>query len=317
MRLFKNPNIDFIKRRKIAFFISIIVIISGIVSLIINSGPKYGIDFTGGILIEFDFTPDDPNSAPIDIQEVRDALSSQGFSDAEIQEFGNPNHILVKIRTTQNPKEDQLNIISILRDKFPDNAGNKQISDFQLRSEQVGSKIGEELQGKAIIAILISLLGIIIYIWWRFELTFGFAAVLALFHDVIITIGLLSIFGKEINIAIIGALLAIVGYSLNDTIVLFVRIRENLKVYRREKYKSIINHSINEVLSRTIITSLTTLIVVLSLYFLGGAVINDFAFTLLCGIIVGTYSSIFIASPVLVAYRNWSSKKTERSSKRK
>ncbi|MCK4339677.1 MAG: protein translocase subunit SecF, partial [Candidatus Cloacimonetes bacterium] len=214
------------------------------------------------------------------------------------------------------PKEDESKVIKILQNEFPEHAGNKEIAEFERRSEHVGSKIGEELRGKAIIAILVSLLGIILYIWWRFELTYGFAAVLALFHDVIITVGLFSIFGKEINIAVIGALLAIVGYSLNDTIVVFVRIREDLRAYRREKYESIINRSINEVLSRTVITSLTTLVVVLALYILGGEVIHDFAFALLCGIIVGTYSSIFIASPVLVAYKNWSTKKSKTVSKR-
>ncbi len=316
MRLFKNPNIDFIKKRKIAFIISLVLIVVGIVSLVINGGPKYGIDFTGGTLLEFDFSPDDPDLPSIDIQEIRDVLSLQGYSDAEIQEFGNPNHILVKIKTSESPKEDESKVIKILQNEFPEHAGNKEIAEFERRSEHVGSKIGEELRGKAIIAILVSLLGIILYIWWRFELTYGFAAVLALFHDVIITVGLFSIFGKEINIAVIGALLAIVGYSLNDTIVVFVRIREDLRAYRREKYESIINRSINEVLSRTVITSLTTLVVVLALYILGGEVIHDFAFALLCGIIVGTYSSIFIASPVLVAYKNWSTKKSKTVSKR-
>ena len=316
MRLFKNPNIDFIKKRKIAFIISLVLIVVGIASLIINGGPKYGIDFTGGTLLEFDFSPDDPDLPSIDIQEIRDVLSLQGYSDAEIQEFGNPNHILVKIKTSESPKEDESKVIKILQNEFPEHADNKEIAEFERRSEHVGSKIGEELRGKAIIAILVSLLGIILYIWWRFELTYGFAAVIALFHDVIITIGLFSIFGKEINIAVIGALLAIVGYSLNDTIVVFVRIREDLRAYRREKYESIINRSINEVLSRTVITSLTTLVVVLALYILGGEVIHDFAFALLCGIIVGTYSSIFIASPVLVAYKNWSTKKSKTISKR-
>ena len=317
MRLFKNPNIDFIKKRKIAFIISLVLIVVGIVSLVINGGPKYGIDFTGGTLLEFDFTPDDRDLPSIDIQEIRDVLSLQGYSDAEIQEFGNPNHILVKIKTSESPKEDESTVVKILQEEFPHHAGNKEIAEFERRSEHVGARIGEELRGKAIVAILVSLLGIILYIWWRFELTYGFAAVLALFHDVIITVGLFSIFGKEINIAVIGALLAIVGYSLNDTIVVFVRIREDLRAYRREKYESIINRSINEVLSRTVITSLTTLVVVLALYILGGEVIHDFAFALLCGVIVGTYSSIFIASPALVVYKNWSTKKSKLGSKRR
>ncbi len=316
MNFFSNTNIDFIGKRKIAFIISGLLIVAGIISIIIHGGMKLGIDFTGGTLLEFDFTPSDPSAPPVEIQKIRDVLSQEGFSEAVIQEFGNPNIILVKIKASERPKEDEDMLISILREKFPDHASNKTEVDFLRRSEHVGAKIGEELRGRSALAILIALLGIIIYIWWRFELTFGFAAVIALFHDVIITLGLLSIFGMEISIAVIGALLAIVGYSLNDTIVLFVRIREDLKIYRKENYTAIINHSINEVLSRTVITSLTTLIVVLSLYIFGGEVIHDFAFTLLCGVIVGTYSSIFIASPVLVAYRNWKAKHSEKKRRR-
>ena len=147
-------------------------------------------------------------------------------------------------------------------------------------------------------------MGIIIYIWWRFEFAFGIAAVIALFHDVLITVGIFSIVGKEISLTIVAALLMIVGYSLNDTIVIFDRIREDLKIFRRESYESVINHSINETLSRTIITSLTTFMVVLSLYIFGGSVIHDFAFALLIGVVVGTYSSIFVASPLMVEHFN-------------
>ena len=158
------------------------------------------------------------------------------------------------------------------------------------------------MREKAVLAIFWALLGIILYIWWRFQFTFGLAAVAALIHDVIITVGIFSIFGKEIGLSVVAALLMIVGYSLNDTIVVFDRIREDLKIYRKESYAKVINHSINETLSRTIITSLTTFVVVLSLYIFGGTAINDFAFAILVGVIVGTYSSIFIASPVLVEH---------------
>jgi len=316
MNFLTNTHIDFISKRKIAFIISGLLILAGIVSWIIHGGPQYGIDFTGGTLFEFDFTPDTPNTPPVEIQQVRDVLGSEGFSDAVIQEFGNPNIILIKIKASENPKEDEEKLLSVLRSNFPKYAGNKTEIDFLRRSEHVGSKVGEELRGKAVFAILLALLGIIIYIWWRFELTFGLAAVLALFHDVIITIGLLSIFNIEITISVIAALLAIVGYSLNDTIVLFVRIREDLKIYRKENYDSVINHSINDVLSRTVITSFTTLIVVVILFFFGGEGIRAFSTTLLIGVIIGTYSSIFIASPVLVAYRNWKTKHSERKHRR-
>jgi len=316
MNFLSNTNIDFISKRKIAFVISALLIVAGIVSLIIHGGPQYGIDFTGGTLFEFDFTPNTIKTPPVEIQTIRNILSSEGFGEAVIQEFGNPNIVLIKIKTSENPREDEEALTSILRTNFPNYAANKTEVDFLRRSEHVGSKVGGELRGKAIIAILIAMLGIIIYIWWRFELTFGFAAVLALFHNVLITIGLLSILNIEITISVIAALLAIVGYSLNDTIVLFVRIREDLKIYRKEKYESIINHSINEVLSRTVITSFTTLVVVVILFIFGGEGIRAFSTTLLIGILIGTYSSIFIASPVLVACRNWKIKHSEKKHRR-
>jgi preprotein translocase SecF subunit len=186
-------------------------------------------------------------------------------------------------------------VIDVIKKQFPDNVDPATLIRLQ---EEVGPKIGEELKGKAILAIFWALLGIILYIWWRFELTFGLAAVAALFHDVLITIGIFSLLGKDISLSIVAALLTIVGYSLNDTIVVFDRVREDLKLYRKEPYGSVINHSINETLSRTIITSLTTFVVVLSLYIFGGSVIHDFAFALLVGVVVGTYSSIFVASPL-------------------
>jgi len=292
------------------FSFSLLLILIGVVSLIIHGGMKYGIDFTGGTLFELDFTPEDENISPIELQNLRDCLASHGYGDSKIQTFGEPNHVLIKIIASEDIRRDESKIVEIVQKNFPEYTARKGITKLVRRSEHVGSKIGEELRSKAYMAILIALLGIIIYIWWRFELTFGIAAVIALFHDVLITIGLISIFNIEINIPIIGALLAIVGYSLNDTIVLFVRIRENLKAYRREKYDAIVNHSINEVLSRTVITSLTTIVVVLSLFVFGGEVIHDFAFTLLCGVIIGTYSSIFVASPILVEYNNWKERRS-------
>jgi preprotein translocase SecF subunit len=192
-------------------------------------------------------------------------------------------------------------IVNVLKQKFP---GNYNEETFVRQQEEVGPRIGEELKGKALLAIFWALLGIIIYIWWRFEFTFGIAAIAALVHDILITVGLFAIFGKEISLPVVAALLTIVGYSLNDTIVVFDRIREDIKKFRRKTYTEIINYSINETLSRTIITSVTTFLVVLCLYIFGGTVINDFAFALLIGVIVGTYSSIFIASPIMVGYFN-------------
>jgi len=299
MRFFGETKIDFIGKRKLAFAISILVILVGIIFLIMNSGPKYSIDFTGGISLELDITPVNADAKVIAIQEIRDVFMASGIEDAEIQEIkgaDNRNLILIKTKTGENKAQT---ILDIIKNNFPNNV--EPVSFIRLQ-EEVGPRIGSELKEKALLAIFWSLIGIILYIWWRFEFTFGLAAVTALFHDILITVGIFSIFGKEISLSIVAALLMIVGYSLNDTIVVFDRIREDLKIYRRESYANVINHSINETLSRTIITSLTTFVVVLSLYIFGGTVIHDFAFAMLIGIVVGTYSSIFIASPILAEH---------------
>ena len=303
MRFFGETKIDFIGKRRITFIISIVVILTGIVSLVINKGPKYSIDFTGGVAIELDLTPVAENAQPINIQTIRDLLNSEGVSGAEIQAIrgmDKKNLVLIKTKVESGEVDKVSNqIIDAVKREFPGNVNPSTLIRLQ---EEVGPRIGGELKEKAILAIFWALLGIIIYIWWRFEFTFGLAAVAALVHDVIITIGIFSIFGKEISLPIVAALLTIVGYSLNDTIVVFDRIREDLRVFRKESYASVINHSINETLSRTIITSLTTFVVVFCLYLFGGSVIHDFAFALLIGVVVGTYSSIFIASPLMVEH---------------
>ncbi len=310
MRFFGETKIDFIEKRRIAFIISALFILAGIVSLIINSGPKYSIDFTGGVSLELELSPVTENAKKIDIQEIRDILAQNDIEGAEIQEIKDSSGrtlILIKTKAVGDAKEKvSTQIVNIITKNFPDNVNPETLIRLQ---EEVGPKIGEELKGKAILAIFWALLGIIIYIWWRFEFAFGVAAVIALFHDVIITVGIFSITGKEISLPIVAALLTIVGYSLNDTIVVFDRIREDLKIYRKESYGGVINHSINETLSRTIITSLTTFVVVLSLYIFGGTVIHDFAFAILIGVVVGTYSSIFVASPLMVEHFNKRQKK--------
>ncbi len=303
MRLFKKTNIDFTGKRKIAFIISILVILAGLVSLFMNGGPKYSIDFTGGVALELDLTPKAEGTKPLNVQIVRDVLTENGIVDAVIQEVSNPegkNFILIKSKNTEESDvKITKKIVEIISHQFPEYVEAETLVRLQ---EEVGPKIGSELKEKAILAIFWALLGIIIYIWWRFEFTFGVAAVVALFHDVLITVGIFSIFGKEISLAVVAALLTIVGYSLNDTIVVFDRIREDRKNMRKQSVGAIINHSINSTLSRTIITSFTTFVVVLSLYVFGGSVIHDFAFAILIGVVVGTYSSIFIASPILVEH---------------
>ncbi|RLC56967.1 MAG: protein translocase subunit SecF [Candidatus Cloacimonadota bacterium] len=310
MRFFGKTKIDFIGKRRIAFAISLVIILAGIVSLVINKGPNYSIDFTGGVSMELELTPVKEGAQAVEIQAIRDALTNAGIQDAEIQEIkGTEGRQLVLIKTQavgDMKDKTSTKVIDVIKKEFPDNVDPETLIRLQ---EEVGPKIGEELKGKAILAIFWALLGIILYIWWRFEFTFGLAAVAALFHDILITIGIFSLLGKDISLSIVAALLMIVGYSLNDTIVVFDRIREDLKIYRKESYSSVINHSINETLSRTIITSLTTFVVVLSLYLFGGSVIHDFAFAILVGVIVGTYSSIFVASPLMVEHFNKREKK--------
>jgi preprotein translocase SecF subunit len=308
MRFFGDTKIDFIGKRKVAFTISLALITIGIIFMIV-SGIKYSIDFTGGLSLELDMSPSNEAGSILTMEEIRNVLIDEGLTDAEIQELHDMEGrrlILVKAQMLETSdiqtgftKGDQ--IVEILRNKFPNNYNGE---NFVRQQEEVGPRIGEELKGKAILAIFWALVGIIIYIWWRFEFTFGVAAIAALVHDIMITVGLFAIFGREINLPVVAALLTIVGYSLNDTIVIFDRIREDIKKYRKLSYGEIINFSINETLSRTIITSLTTFLVVLCLYLFGGTVINGFAFALLIGVIVGTYSSIFIASPILVGYFN-------------
>jgi len=290
MRIIKDTNIDFIGKRKIALMISAILITVGIISLFMHGGPKLGIDFTGGTSLQLRF------EHPINIGEIRSILSTIGLGNTEIKEFAIGNELLIRLQQQDNMEDLTEKVISELTNQLPDNK-------LELRSrETVGSRIGSELGRDAIKAILISLALILIYISWRFEFKFAVGAVIALFHDVLITLGIFSLLNLEISLAVVAAFLTIIGYSLNDTIVVFDRIRENLKVLRREEYPKIFNFSINQTLSRTLLTSLTTFLVVIILFFFGGEVIHVFSFALVIGVIVGTYSSIFIASPVVIEW---------------
>ncbi|MFQ6113230.1 MAG: protein translocase subunit SecF [bacterium] len=291
MQFLVNTNFDFIGKRKAALIFSITLILIGLGSLILHGGPNYGIDFLGGTSVELHFEKD------ISIAEVRSALSRIGFGNAEIKNFGAGNEILIRVEEQEAGTEISDAIKAELTKSFPDNPYTVQLV------EKVGPKIGAELRRAAVWAILIALFFILLYISWRFEFIFAVGAIVALFHDVLITLGVFSLLRLEISLAIIAAFLTIVGYSLNDTIVVFDRIRENLKALRRETHETIINTSINDSLSRTIITSLTTMMVVLILYIFGGEVIHNFAFALIVGVVVGTYSSIFIASPIVVEWR--------------
>jgi preprotein translocase subunit SecF len=297
MRFFKDTNIEFVKIRKMGYLVSGILIATSIISLIIHGGPKYNIDFTGGTLVHLKFEKN------VEIQSLRSALAAQGQGDAEIKHFGNLNEVAIRTMSEGSTSEEVSNLIEELIQKaLPDNPFVVQ------RVEKVGPKVGRELISQALQAVFWSMILILIYIMWRFEFKFSIGAIVALLHDVIITLGVFSILDIEISAPIIAAVLTIVGYSLNDTIVVYDRIRENLKATKKNmaELPSTVNRSINETLSRTIVTSGTTLLVVLVLYFFGGEVLKTFALAIILGIGVGTYSSIFIASPIVV---DWKTKK--------
>lgn len=286
---------------RLGLYLSGAVIGAGIISLILAGGPLLSIDFKGGTLLAVHF------SDPVDVNDIRSAMSavsidgqSFDFSKAEIKLFGSTRDISVRIpHMDEEPANFAQRIIAYLRESFPDKVPEVE-SDFILSIEKVGPKIGSELSNKAILAIISALGLILFYISIRFEFNFALSAIAALVHDVFVTVGIFSIMGYEISLPIIAAFLTIVGYSLNDTIVIFDRIRENVKSMKRLTYTQVVDHSINDSLSRTIITSVTTFIVVLVLWLFGGEVINLFAFAMMVGVIVGTYSSIFVACPLVV-----------------
>jgi preprotein translocase subunit SecF len=333
-----DVNINFVGRRKIAYAISALLILASLISLIVQGGPKYGIDFAGGaeMLVNFD--------KPVPIETVKSALSTMDLQ-ASVQQYGNGTGTDYRILIPADKAEKE-NLAQATQADLAA-AANATVTIEQF--EMVGPQVGNDLREKALLAIFYALLFITVYISGRFEfkwlisafmavvlagsvyglmlfqlsipwlmlvalivtlilfyflnLKYAMGAVVALIHDVTITVGLFSIFDKEFTLPIIAALLTIIGYSLNDTIIVFDRIRENLRKYHRDPLATIINKSVNETLSRTILTSLTTLFVVICLFAFGGGIIHDFAFALLVGIIVGTYSSVFVASPILLVWQ--------------
>ena len=304
LSVFENTHFDFLSLRRFAFIGSAILILVGLGSTIVKGGYSMGIDFTGGTLVELHFNPAVP------VSDIREALSDVKIGDqtvdlrnSEIKEFGTPNDILIRVQDEGEGTATADAIKDALRARFSDSIPNE--IDWLRRQEAVGPKIGAELKENAVYAIVVAMILIVIYVWWRFrQIEFGMAAVAALFHDIMITLGVFSLIDHEISLAVVAALLTIVGYSLNDTIVIYDRIREDLKLFRREHYHNIINRSINETLSRTTITMGTTLMVIASLMVLGGEVLYDFALALFIGVFVGTYSSIFIAAPIVVEWRD-------------
>ena len=301
MRIIKDTNIDFMSNTLIASCISALLIVVGAVSLITNGGPKLSIDFKGGTLVAVNFTE------PVDINKIRSSLSSVSidgqnfdFSKEEIKHFGDESNVAIRIASIENEPPRFANRVSeSLASVYPDLLPSEK-SDFILSIDKVGPKVGAELSSDAVLAILYALGFILIYISVRFEFKYAIGAIAALTHDVLITLGVFSILGYEISLAVIAAFLTIVGYSLNDTIVIFDRVRENVKSLKGSSMESVINQSINDSLSRTIVTSLTTFLVVLILFLVGGEVIHTFSFAMIVGVVIGTYSSIFVASPIVI-----------------
>jgi preprotein translocase subunit SecF len=332
-------NIDFVGKSKIAFSLSLAMIIISIASLVIHGGPKYGIDFAGGTLVQVKF------NEPVSLKNIKSGLAAIDLGKSSVQGFGEQSENEYLIRTDRSVMTSDGFSIKVQQALESSTGKGATVR----RVEMVGPQVGKDLREKALFAMFYALLFIAIYISGRFELKwllsgviagvlmgavyflsifnvsvpyliaaallvslalfwflglkYAMGATVALIHDVTITVGIFSIFNKEFTLPIIAALLTIIGYSLNDTIIVFDRIRENLRKYHKDPLRIIINRSVNETLSRTILTSLTTLVVVVALFVLGGGIIHDFAFALLVGIVVGTYSSIYVASPILLAWQ--------------
>lgn len=289
MQIFSGKtNIDFLGKRNIALSFSAILILISIFSLY-TRGLNLGIDFTGGYLIEAGYTQ------PVELDPVRNALTESEYTDAVVQHFGTSKDILVRIAPREGVNSASIsdNVLSILKGISADTVEMRRI-------EFVGPQVGEELREQGGLALLIALFGIMIYVALRFQMKSAFGAILALVHDVVITVGVFSVTQIQFDLSVLAAIMAVIGYSLNDTVVVLDRIRETFRMQRKGSAAEILNLSINSTLSRTIMTSVTTLLVLLSLYFLGGEVIHGFAFALIVGVFIGTYSSIYVASNSLM-----------------
>ena len=284
-----EQKIDFLGKRKFALIFSSVLIIGSILSLLI-SGLKLGIDFTGGTLVEVGY------KQSADLPQLRNALAEEGFSDATVQNFGTTKDVLIRIK----PREGVSNVELSTQVLAAVNKNTDDPADLR-RVEFVGPQVGDELAEDGGLALLYSMFGILIYVAWRFEHKFSLGSVAALIHDVVITLGFFSVLQMEFDLTVLAAVLAVIGYSLNDTIVVYDRIRENFRTLRQDSSEDIMNISLNQTLSRTLMTSFTTALVLLALVFLGGEIIHNFAIALLIGVGIGTYSSIYVASPIVLA----------------
>jgi len=281
-----HPNFGFVKKRMIFFLFSGLLVAAS-VGLFLTKGLSYGIDFTGGIMIEVK-TPE-----PNQIGAMRAKLNKLELGSIELQEFGAPDDILIRIPAQVGGEKANQAAVNAVKASLGDGIEYR-------RTELVGPKVSDELFWNGMYAVISAILAILVYIWFRFEWQFGLGAVVALSHDVITTIGVFSLIQHEFNLATVAAVLTIAGYSINDTVVVFDRVRENLRKYKTKPMDELLNQSANETLSRTVMTSLTTLLALVALYFLGGEIIRDFAFAMIWGVLIGTYSSVCLAVPLLL-----------------
>jgi len=284
-----TKHINFLGKRQFAAVFSGLLLIIAMASLA-TQGLKLGIDFTGGTLVELGY------NKPVDLDIMRAVLTEKGFADATIQHFGSAQEILLRLKPQEGLSNAQLSVeISAAADSVMNAQGDMR------RVEFVGPQVGDELTEDGGLALLYSMFGILIYVAWRFEYKFALGSVAALAHDVLITLGFFSVLQLEFDLTVLAAILAVIGYSLNDTIVVYDRIRENFRLLRKGSAESIMNISLNQTLSRTLMTSVTTLLVLMALAFLGGEIIHNFSIALLVGVVIGTYSSIYVASPLVLA----------------
>jgi preprotein translocase subunit SecF len=299
MRVFDKASFKFLRVRRRGYVVSGVLIAAGLVSIILRGGLNAGVEFTGGTLLEVQF------QAPTNIAEIRDALTSAQITGAQIQQLGG---------IGEASQDYLLRVPTSVADAGDDEVGSEVEAalgsgfglNFEIvRGDAMTAKVGSEFQRKAVIAVLLSFLLTLIYLAFRFEWLFGVSAVVATIHDMMITFGFISLLDFELSLATVAAILTIIGYSLNDTIVVFDRVRENLKKRRKESYEETLNRSLNETLPRTVLTSGTTLVALAALALIGGTVIRPFATVLIMGVVVGTYSSILVASPVLLELHNW------------
>jgi preprotein translocase subunit SecF len=285
-----GTHFDFIGKKKITLWVSTLAILMSFVSILIHGGLKYGVDFSGGLAIQVKF------SRAVDISDIRNATDAIGLRDAVVQKFGGENEFLIRVEKTTGDLESMSKMIQTsLQERFKD-----QTLEIR-RAEVVGPKVGKDLKTKAMWAVGLAFLGILIYVAFRFhEFSYGLGGIVSLFHDVAVTFGAVSIFNMEFSLNVLAVILTIIGFSINDTIVIFDRVRENVKKMRKEDLVTVFNVSINETLGRTILTTGTVMLVVLILFFFGGEVIHDFTIALIVGLITGTYSTVYIASPVVL-----------------